>query len=135
MSRQVIPLAKKCVKWTRSQHGLLTGKLITCSKNLPSMSPLPLNGRGYPYTSDVNDEKEIVYPDSELLTRDEIEEAQDDWRNEDGKRLFRPRTATGAARNARIARKPNEIMGGTTGERNEAADQLLRRLGVRKNSK
>jgi len=48
-----------------------------------------LNRRGYPYTYDVNDEQEKVFPDSELLTRTEVEGAWDDWRNSDGKMLFR----------------------------------------------
>lgn len=48
-----------------------------------------LNGREYPYTSDVNDERQRVYPSTELLTRGDVEEAWDDWRNDDGKRLFR----------------------------------------------
>jgi len=48
-----------------------------------------LNVRGYPYSSDVNDQRQRIYPSTELLTRDDVEEAWDDWRNDDGKRLFR----------------------------------------------
>ena len=48
-----------------------------------------LNGRGFPYTVDVNEEQRRIYPGSELLTIYEVEAAWDDWRNEDGKQLFR----------------------------------------------
>jgi len=48
-----------------------------------------LNARGYPYTSDVNEERERIYPDSEWVDGRDVEAAWDDWRNEDGKRLFR----------------------------------------------
>jgi hypothetical protein len=48
-----------------------------------------LNSRGYPYTGDVNEEREKVYPASELLDGRDVEVAWDDWRNEDGKSLFR----------------------------------------------
>jgi hypothetical protein len=48
-----------------------------------------LNGRGFPYTVDVNEEQRRIYPGSELLTMYEVEAAWDDWKNEDGKQLFR----------------------------------------------
>src|ERR1700735_2569552 len=47
-----------------------------------------LNGRGFPYTVDVNEEQRRIYPGSELLTMYEVEAAWDDWKNEDGKQLF-----------------------------------------------
>src|ERR1022692_3736034 len=34
-----------------------------------------LNGRGYAYTSDVNEEQERTYPGCELLTRNKVEES------------------------------------------------------------
>jgi hypothetical protein len=48
-----------------------------------------LNARGYPYTADVNDLRQRVFPGHESLTQDDVEDAWDDWRNNDGKRLFR----------------------------------------------
>jgi hypothetical protein len=54
-----------------------------------------LNGRGYAYTSDVNEEQERTYPGCELLTRNKVEESWDDWKNEDAKRLFRRRAREG----------------------------------------
>jgi hypothetical protein len=49
----------------------------------------PLNRRGYPFTSEVTEEQERLFRGSELLLREEVEEAWDDWENEDGKRLYR----------------------------------------------
>jgi hypothetical protein len=48
-----------------------------------------LNVRGYPFTSDVTDEQEMLFPSTRLVTRDEIEDAWDDWSDERCKYLFR----------------------------------------------
>jgi hypothetical protein len=48
-----------------------------------------LNPRGYPYTSEVNEMLRRIHPSEELLSREEVEDAWDDWRNVEGKRLFR----------------------------------------------
>ena len=49
-----------------------------------------LNSRGYPYTSDVTDEQEMHYgKEYQPVTRDEKEDAWDDWSDEHSKGLFR----------------------------------------------
>ena len=94
-----------------------------------------LNRRGYPYTSDVNDEQLRVYPTSRLLTREEVEAAWDDWRDGDGKRLFRRyRGESGLDRTERrggghLDREEGDPVRDRGDRReNEAGDRELRRL-------
>jgi hypothetical protein len=48
-----------------------------------------LNRRGYPHTSDVTDEQEMLFPNTQPATRDEIESSWDDWSDEHSKRMYR----------------------------------------------
>ena len=47
-----------------------------------------LNRRGYPFTCEVNTEQEKLYPKSLLMTREQVEVAWDDWKDEGARRLF-----------------------------------------------
>jgi hypothetical protein len=47
-----------------------------------------LNARGYPYTSDVNQEREEIYRDSDPLDGREVEEAWDDWKDDRARKFF-----------------------------------------------
>ena len=67
-----------------------------------------LNRRGYPFTDDVIAEQERIYPATQLMARDEVEAAWDDWSDDDAKCLFR-----------RFDREDRQRSGGHSGRNDE----------------